>query len=63
MDSILVHSYKGGAGKTIVSVNLANQLKEVYNKKILLIEIDFKMPSFFRNPFSKFLIIVSLNDI
>jgi len=45
MERILVHSYKGGTGKTTVAVNLANILS--HDTKVLLIENDFCMPSFF----------------
>ena len=46
MEIICIHSYKGGAGKTTIALNLATQLTTSYNKKVLLIESDFKMPSF-----------------
>ncbi|MFX0015291.1 MAG: ParA family protein [Promethearchaeota archaeon] len=45
MEKILIHSYKGGTGKTTVAVNIANILSK--DHKILLIENDFMMPSFF----------------
>ncbi|MFX1538321.1 MAG: ParA family protein [Promethearchaeota archaeon] len=45
MQKILVHSYKGGTGKTTVAVNIANILSR--DNKILLIENSFTMPSFF----------------
>ncbi|MHA2224799.1 MAG: ParA family protein [Candidatus Hodarchaeales archaeon] len=45
MEKILVHSYKGGTGKTTVAVNIASLLS--HDSKILLIENDFMMPSFF----------------
>ncbi|MFX1283530.1 MAG: tyrosine-protein kinase family protein [Promethearchaeota archaeon] len=45
MERILIHSYKGGTGKTTVALNIANILS--HHNKILLIENDFKMPSFF----------------
>lgn len=41
-----IHSYKGGAGKTTIALNLATQLTLSHHKKVLLIESDFKMPSF-----------------
>ncbi len=44
MNILLVHSYKGGSGKTTISLNGARSLAE--EKKVLLIEADFKMPSF-----------------
>jgi MinD-like ATPase involved in chromosome partitioning or flagellar assembly len=45
MERILVHSYKGGTGKTTVSINVAALLAT--NNKVLLVENDFMMPSFF----------------
>ncbi|MFX0182299.1 MAG: tyrosine-protein kinase family protein [Candidatus Hodarchaeota archaeon] len=45
MEKILVHSYKGGTGKTTVALNIASLLSQ--SSKILLIENDFIMPSFF----------------
>ncbi|MFX1516405.1 MAG: tyrosine-protein kinase family protein [Promethearchaeota archaeon] len=45
MEKILVHSYKGGTGKTTVAVNIASILSLENN--VLLIENDFMMPSFF----------------
>ncbi len=45
MEKILVHSYKGGTGKTTVAVNIASILS--LENKVLLIENDFMMPSFF----------------
>jgi chromosome partitioning protein len=46
MYKIIVHSYKGGAGKTLISTNIANLLVNKFNKKVLLIEADFTMPVF-----------------
>ncbi|MFX1284481.1 MAG: tyrosine-protein kinase family protein [Promethearchaeota archaeon] len=44
MERILVHSYKGGTGKTTVALNMASQLAS--ENKVLLIESDFFMPTF-----------------
>lgn len=41
---ILVHSFKGGTGKTLFSTNLAKLLSK--DKRVLLIESDFAMPAF-----------------
>lgn len=46
MEATLIHSYKGGTGKTTIAVNLAVQLVRHHDHKVLLIETDFKMPSF-----------------
>ena len=46
MEIVCIHSYKGGAGKTTIALNLATQLTSAHGKKVLLIESDFKMPSF-----------------
>lgn len=46
MEIVCIHSYKGGAGKTTIALNLATQLTSIHGKKVLLIESDFKMPSF-----------------
>ncbi len=45
MEKILVHSYKGGTGKTTVAVNIASLLS--LKNQVLLIENDFMMPSFY----------------
>jgi MinD-like ATPase involved in chromosome partitioning or flagellar assembly len=41
---IAVHSYKGGTGKTLLSVNLAATLAE-QGKKVYLFDLDFRAPS------------------
>ncbi|RMG32004.1 MAG: tyrosine-protein kinase family protein [Methanobacteriota archaeon] len=43
MEIILSHSFKGGSGKTTISVNFAKLLAS--KGKVLLLEADFKMPS------------------
>jgi len=42
---VTIHSYKGGTGKSVVSLNLAFCLSKM-GKKVLLIESDIWMPSF-----------------
>jgi MinD-like ATPase involved in chromosome partitioning or flagellar assembly len=41
---VAVHSYKGGTGKTLLSVNLAATLVK-HGKKICLFDLDFRAPS------------------
>ena len=41
---IVVHSYKGGTGKTLTSVNLATTLAKK-GKKTCLLDLDFRAPS------------------
>jgi len=41
---IAVHSYKGGTGKTLVSVNLAATLAK-HGRKVCLLDLDFRAPS------------------
>ncbi len=41
---IAVHSYKGGTGKTILSVNLAATLVK-HGKNVCLMDLDFRAPS------------------
>ena len=43
---IAVHSYKGGTGKTLLSVNLAATFAKL-GKKICLFDLDFRAPSLF----------------
>ena len=43
---IAVHSYKGGTGKTSMSVNLAATLAK-NGKKVCLFDLDFRAPSLF----------------
>ena len=45
MKKITVHSYRGGTGKSLISLNLALNLVKS-NKRVLLIETDISMPSF-----------------
>ena len=46
MEVLLIHSYKGGSGKTIFSVNLARSLAVTHGKRVLLIEADFTGAAF-----------------
>jgi MinD-like ATPase involved in chromosome partitioning or flagellar assembly len=57
---ILIHSFKGGTGKTLTSINLANLLSS-QGKRVLLIESDFTMPAF-HSIFSKYKPDIYLND-
>jgi len=41
---VAVHSYKGGTGKTLLSINLAAALA-MYGKKVCLLDLDFRAPS------------------
>jgi septum site-determining protein MinD len=43
---IAVHSYKGGTGKTLLSVNLAATFAKK-GKKVALFDLDFRAPSLF----------------
>ena len=43
---VAVHSYKGGTGKTLLSVNLAATFAK-HGKKICLFDLDFRAPSLF----------------
>lgn len=43
--TIVVHSYKGGTGKTTLSIHLAAVLSKRYDE-VYLLETDFTMPSF-----------------
>jgi len=41
---IAVHSYKGGTGKTLLSLNLASTFVK-HGKKVCLLDLDFRAPS------------------
>ncbi len=43
---IAVHSYKGGTGKTLISVNLAATFAKA-GKKVCVFDLDFRAPSLF----------------
>jgi septum site-determining protein MinD len=43
---IAVHSYKGGTGKTLLSVNLAATFAKM-GKKVCIFDLDFRAPSLF----------------
>lgn len=43
---VAVHSYKGGTGKTLLSVNLATMFAR-QGKKVVLFDLDFRAPSLF----------------
>jgi MinD-like ATPase involved in chromosome partitioning or flagellar assembly len=43
---IAVHSYKGGTGKTLMSVNLATMFAKE-GKKVALFDLDFRAPSLY----------------
>ena len=43
---IAVHSYKGGTGKTLLSVNLAATFAKL-GKRVCLFDLDFRAPSLF----------------
>lgn len=43
---IAVHSYKGGTGKTLLSVNLAATFAKI-GKKVCVFDLDFRAPSLF----------------
>ncbi|MEM3581507.1 MAG: AAA family ATPase, partial [Candidatus Bathyarchaeia archaeon] len=41
---VAIHSYKGGTGKTLLSINLAVTLAK-QGKKVCLLDLDFRAPS------------------
>jgi len=43
---IAIHSYKGGTGKTLMSINLATTLI-ARGKKVALLDLDFRAPSLY----------------
>jgi septum site-determining protein MinD len=43
---IAIHSYKGGTGKTSLSVNLAASLAK-HGRKVAILDLDFRAPSLF----------------
>ncbi len=62
---IAVHSYKGGTGKTLLSVNLAASYAK-RGKKVCLMDLDFRAPSLhalFKNQKSEYWLNDYLNGI
>lgn len=45
MHKIVVHSYRGGCGKTLILLNLAQELTK-RGKRVLIVETDIRMPNF-----------------
>jgi septum site-determining protein MinD len=43
---IAIHSYKGGTGKTLMSINLATMLA-AHGKRVALLDLDFRAPSLY----------------
>ncbi|MFW9998267.1 MAG: MinD/ParA family protein [Candidatus Odinarchaeota archaeon] len=43
--AIAIHSYKGGTGKSSISLNMAILLSRELGKKVLLLDFDFQGPS------------------
>jgi len=43
---VAVHSYKGGTGKTLLSVNIATTFAK-QGKNVCLFDLDFRAPSLF----------------
>ncbi len=44
---ITFHSYKGGTGKSFLSLNTAAYLAKVENKKVIIFDYDFRAPTLF----------------
>lgn len=42
---ITFHSYKGGTGKSFLSLNTAVYLSKVENKRVILLDFDFRAPT------------------
>lgn len=42
----MFHSYKGGTGKTLFTITTARILAKEFGKKVLLVETDFRMPTY-----------------
>ena len=46
---ITFHSYKGGTGKSFLSLNIAAYMSKIEKKKVIVIDFDFRAPTLVHN--------------